>query len=84
MAASCVCVLTVCLPVWWCRRKVILTAAKQVAKWTLPSFVCRDNLGKACCCVDTRLCRLLCLCLCDSCCIALPMWLLLPCKRRRE
>lgn len=28
------------------RGKVILTAAKQVAKWTMPSFVCRDNLGE--------------------------------------
>jgi hypothetical protein len=26
---------------------VLLTAAKQVAKWTLPSFVCRDNVGVA-------------------------------------
>lgn len=32
-----------------CRGKVILTAAKQVAKWTLPSFLCRDNLGKPHC-----------------------------------
>lgn len=30
------------------RGKVIVTAAKQVAKWTLPSFICRDNLGKCC------------------------------------
>lgn len=31
----------------WHRGKVILTAAKQVAKWTLPSFICRDNLGES-------------------------------------
>jgi hypothetical protein len=30
-----------------CRRQVLLTAAKQVAKWSLPSFVCRDNVGVA-------------------------------------
>lgn len=37
-----------------CRGKVILTAAKQVAKWTLPSFICKDNLGEvapAVCCL---------------------------------
>jgi hypothetical protein len=36
----------VLLPVRLDRGKVILTAAKQVAKWTLPSFICRDNLGE--------------------------------------
>eukprot|EP00879_Flechtneria_rotunda_P005162 GHRR01005444.1.p1 GENE.GHRR01005444.1~~GHRR01005444.1.p1 ORF type:complete len:797 (+),score=305.13 GHRR01005444.1:841-3231(+) len=29
------------------RGEVLLTAAKQVAKWTLPSFVCHDNMGIA-------------------------------------
>ncbi|KAF6259218.1 hypothetical protein COO60DRAFT_1700957 [Scenedesmus sp. NREL 46B-D3] len=29
------------------RRKVLLAAARQVAKWSLPSFVCRDNVGVA-------------------------------------
>jgi hypothetical protein len=36
----------VLLPLCVARGKVILTAAKQVAKWTLPSFICRDNLGE--------------------------------------
>ncbi|WIA41003.1 hypothetical protein OEZ86_004644 [Tetradesmus obliquus] len=36
-----------CWPSLGHRRKVLLAAAQQVAKWSLPSFVCRDNVGVA-------------------------------------
>jgi hypothetical protein len=29
------------------RGQVVLTAAQQVAKWTVPSFICQDNMGWA-------------------------------------